>query len=400
MSFSNKALLSSLLALALAIPAGAQAPAAQTPADTAVKDSVAPKKSRFGGLMNKAKSVAGNKALQGAAKGVAANVACNAVPGAAVAAAATGNTACQNTLMGQVVQKGMGGTAAAMAGGAASGIASKAVGNLSGTKGAAAAGALQAVTGANVTGAGGLKGAAAAMAGSKVNGLGQAAAAAAAGKMMGKGAGATGLTNAASIAAAQAAAARMAPNGGALPNGVGAPSAADMAAAMNAMNAMNNAATGGKKVETVDFRELKALLPGSAGGIARTDASGEKSGAMGIMVSSAEGTYESADGKQVTLKISDIGSLSGVAGMTGYAWANNEIDRESDNEYEKSTTFKGYKALEKYNKKTHSGDLSVLIGGRFVVEAQGSNVDMKALKDVLASVDLKKLDGMKGKGVK
>ncbi len=86
--------------------------------------------------------------------------------------------------------------------------------------------------------------------------------------------------------------------------------------------------------------------------------------------------------------------------MTGYAWANNEIDRESDNEYEKSTTFKGYKALEKYNKKTHSGDLSVLIGGRFVVEAQGSNVDMKALKDVLASVDLKKLDGMKGKGVK
>lgn len=404
MSHSNKALLSFLLVAALAIPAGAQAPApAPAATDSAAKDSAAPKKSRFGGMMNKAKAVAGNKALQGAAKGVAANVACNAVPGAAVAAAATGNAACQNTLMGQVVQKGMAGTAAAMAGGAASGVAAKAVGNLSGTKGAAAAGALQAVTGANVTSGAGLKGAAAAMAGQKVSGLGQAAAAAAAGKMMGKGAAATtGVTNAAAMAAAQAAAARMMPNGGALPNGA-VPSAADMAAAMNAMNAMSGmtaAATGGKKVDPVDFRELKSMLPASAGGITRTDASGEKSGALGIMVSSAEGKYETPDGKSIMLKIADIGSLSSVAGMTGYAWANNEIDRESDNEYEKSTTFKGYKALEQYNKKTHAGNLSVLVGNRFVVEAHGTNVEMKALKAAIESVDLRKLDGMKNKGTK
>ena len=404
MSHMHKAFLSSLLVASLAVPASAQ-----TPVDSAVTppaDSAAPaaKKSRFGGLMNKAKAVAGNKAVQGAVKGAATNVACNAVPGAAVAAAATGNTTCQNTLMGGLINKGVAGTAAAMAGGVASGAASDAASKLTGVKGAAAAGAIGAVTGGNVS-AGGLKGAAAAMAGSKVNGLGQAAAAAAAAKMMGKGGGgaATGAANAASMAAAQAAAARMMPNGGALPNGA-APSAADMAAAMAAMNAMGGAmtagATGGKKVEVVDFRELKGMLPASLGGLKRTDATGEKSGAMGMVISTAEGRYSSDDGKSISVKIGDIGSLSGMAGMAAYAWATHEVDRESDTEYEKTTTFKGYKALEKYNKQTKSGDMSVLVGGRFVVEAEGSNVSMDALKAAIAGVDLRKLDGMKGKGVK
>ena len=401
MSRMLKAFLPSLIVALLAVPASAQTPVDSVAAAVPDSAAAAPKKSRFGGLMNKAKAVAGNKAVQGAVKGAATNVACNAVPGAAVAAAATGNTTCQNTLMGGMINKGIGGAAAAMAGGVASGAAGNAASKLTGVKGAAAAGAIGAVTGGNVS-AGGLKGAASAMAGQKVSGLGQAAAAAAAAKMMGGKGGVGAGANAASMAAAQAAALRMMPNGGAMPNGA-APSAADMAAAMAAMNAMGGAmtagATGGKKVETMDFRELKSMLPGSLGNLKRTEATGEKSGAMGITISHAEGNYSSDDGKAIVLKISDIGSLTAVTGMTGYAWAANEIDRESDNEYEKSTTFKGYKALEKYNKQSHSGNLSVLIGGRFVVEAQGSNVDMNAIKAALGGVDLKKLDGMKGKGV-
>jgi hypothetical protein len=183
-----------------------------------------------------------------------------------------------------------------------------------------------------------------------------------------------------------------------MPNGVKAPSAADMAAAVSAVNAMNTAAAGGKKIETVDFRELKEMLPGSANGLARTDATGEKNGAMGMTISTAEGTYTNGD-KQITLKITDIGAMAGIGSMSAYAWAQTDIDRESDNEYEKSTTFKGFKAFEKYNKQSHSGDLSVLVGDRFIVEANGNNVDMKAIKKAVEGIDLRKLDGMKAKGV-
>ena len=55
---------------------------------------------------------------------------------------------------------------------------------------------------------------------------------------------------------------------------------ANMGDAMAAMGAaVSGAANAGKKVETVDYKELKAMLPESLPGMKRTDASGEKNAA-------------------------------------------------------------------------------------------------------------------------
>ena len=175
---------------------------------------------------------------------------------------------------------------------------------------------------------------------------------------------------------------------------------ANLGDAMNALGAAMGAANGGKKVETVDYKVLKDMLPGSLdGGMRRTDATGEKTAAMGMQISNAEGRYSNESGSNVTVKITDIGSMTGLAGMAAYAWAATNIERESDNGYEKTGTFEGYKSHEKWDKSSKSGDISVLIGGRFVAEASGYNVEMDALKDALKKVDLKKLDGMKNVGV-
>ena len=175
---------------------------------------------------------------------------------------------------------------------------------------------------------------------------------------------------------------------------------ANIGDAMAAMNAALTGANAGKKVETVDYKQLKDLLPESLPGMKRTDATGEKTSAMGMQVSNAEGRYSSDQGSSLTIKISDIGSLTGLAGMAAYAWAATDYDRESDNSYEKTTTFNGYKAHEKYDKQSKSGELSALVGNRFVVEAQGNDVDMDAIKAAVGKVDLRKLDGMKTQGVK
>jgi hypothetical protein len=172
----------------------------------------------------------------------------------------------------------------------------------------------------------------------------------------------------------------------------------DMGAAMNALGAAMGAANGGKKVETVDYKVLKDMLPDNVGGLKRTEATGEKTAAMGMQVSNAEGRYSDDQGKNATVKITDIGSMTGLAGMAAYAWAMTDIDRESDTGYEKTGSFNGYKSHEKWDKSSNYGDISVLVGGRFVVEASGS-MEMNALKDALSKVDLKKLDGMKNQGV-
>ena len=175
---------------------------------------------------------------------------------------------------------------------------------------------------------------------------------------------------------------------------------ANLGNAMAAMGAaVSGAANGSKKVETVDFKELKALLPESLPGMKRTDATGEKTAAMGMQVSNAEGRYSADNGGSMTIKITDIGSMTGLAGMTAYAWANVAVDREGDNGYEKTSTIGGYKSHEKYDKSSKSGEVSVLVGDRFVVEVDGSDVDMDAIKSALGKVDLGKLNGMKGQGV-
>ena len=174
---------------------------------------------------------------------------------------------------------------------------------------------------------------------------------------------------------------------------------ANPADAMNALSAAMGAANGGKKVETIDASLLKGMLPADLPGMKRTEATGEKSSAMGINVSTAEGRYSDNAGKSMTVKITDIGSMTGLAGMATYAWASTTIDRETETGYEKTSTFNGYKSHEKYDKSSKDGELSTLVGGRFAVEVSGSGVDINAIKDAMTKVDLKKLEGMKDQGV-
>jgi hypothetical protein len=169
--------------------------------------------------------------------------------------------------------------------------------------------------------------------------------------------------------------------------------------AMNAMGAALGASNGGKKVDVVEFKVLKDMLPESLGNMRRTSATGEKTAAMGMSVSNAEGRYENDQNGSITVKLTDIGSMTGLAGMAAYAWAATTVERESDNGYEKTGTFNGYKSHERWEKSSSSGELSVLVAGRYVAEVSGYNTSMDALKDAMNKIDLKKLDGMKNEGV-
>lgn len=175
--------------------------------------------------------------------------------------------------------------------------------------------------------------------------------------------------------------------------GGAAAAAAGIAAAGTALGAIQAA-------EAVDFRELKALLPEDLSGMKRSNAEGEKTSAMGFTISKAEAQYDGDNAANVRITITDVGAMAGVAAMATYAWAAGAIDRETETSYEKSTTIKGYKGYERYDRQSTSGEVQVLVAGRFVVEVSGNNVPMDAIKDALEKVDLGKLEGMKNVGVK
>jgi hypothetical protein len=158
------------------------------------------------------------------------------------------------------------------------------------------------------------------------------------------------------------------------------------------------AKTMGTAVEPIDFRELKALLPDGIGAMKRTSAEGEKGGAFGIVVSHAEGHYQS-DGGSVDLKITDPGTLSGFAAMAAM-WMNLELDKETDTGYEKTGTASGRRFHEQYDKKSKSGEYTVIVGNRFMIEANGHGIDMPTMKKAVDQINLAKLESMKDVGVK
>lgn len=166
------------------------------------------------------------------------------------------------------------------------------------------------------------------------------------------------------------------------------------------MKQMGENLTEGKKVEPVDFRELKALYPESINGMKRTNSSGEKTAAFNMNISHAEADYNSEDGsKSFDINITDMGNMSGLTQMAAYGWAMGEFDRETDSGYEKTTNFSGYKAYEEYNNEGKYGKLQVLVASRFIVEASGNNISMDELKSALGQIDLSKLESWKNFGV-
>jgi hypothetical protein len=146
----------------------------------------------------------------------------------------------------------------------------------------------------------------------------------------------------------------------------------------------------------VDFRDIRALLPESLPGMKRTDVHGERTGAMGMTISFASAVYKQDKGRgTVTIKISDLSGTGAMAfaqmGMMG------EIDRETDEETERSVTIGGHRGIEKYNTRRRAAELNLFVASRFHVELSGNDVESRDLRDVLNAIDLKKLEALKPK---
>ncbi|MBN1482995.1 hypothetical protein EH223_13755 [candidate division KSB1 bacterium] len=152
-------------------------------------------------------------------------------------------------------------------------------------------------------------------------------------------------------------------------------------------------------VEPVDYEDLKKMLPTKFAGFKQTDNHGGRKSMFGLRISQAEATYEGKKEGRIEISIIDYGSVKGIAGKAVGAWMSAEIDNESDDGYEKTTEFKGYKAFEKYSFKDKKGTLSVIIAERFLVDVDGNGVDMSDIKKGMSGVNLKKLKSLKSYGI-
>jgi hypothetical protein len=165
------------------------------------------------------------------------------------------------------------------------------------------------------------------------------------------------------------------------------------------VGALGEAFGGGQSVESVDFRTLRDLLPDELDDMERVDASGERTGVAGFSFSQAEGEYRGDDGdRRISLQIIDGGGLAQMT-MLGASWMQMEVDRENSDGYERTTEFEGYPAFEKVRTGARPrSELSFVVAERFLVTANGQNVEMDELKDAVEEIDLDELEDLREKG--
>jgi hypothetical protein len=172
--------------------------------------------------------------------------------------------------------------------------------------------------------------------------------------------------------------------------------AQDIAKGFEAMaRGMAAAATGAgniKPVDPVDFKELQAMLP-EVTGWEKSQPEAERMTAP-VSFAYASTRYKKGD-FEITEKITDSGFnqllIAPLSMMLAAGYA-----KESSHGFEKSTTAAGYPAFEKWDKSDKSGNLTVFINQRFVVELEGTGMaDNKELQAFLTRTDLKKLAALK-----
>jgi len=172
----------------------------------------------------------------------------------------------------------------------------------------------------------------------------------------------------------------------------------DHAAEQAAMGKMMGAAMGNDgSVQALSAEQAKAFLPDTLLGLKRLSSSAQRSNTMGMQITEATADYGDDGGRQLTLEVTDTGSVKGMMAMAA-AMAPEE-EKQTDHGYEKTYTADGRLTHEAWDSNDKSGEYSVVLGQRFTVKANGRAGSIDDLKHAVASVDLGKLEALKEQGV-
>jgi len=166
-----------------------------------------------------------------------------------------------------------------------------------------------------------------------------------------------------------------------------------LAAGLQAMaQGLQQTGADGKPVPPVDFEKLMALLPEPAGWT-REKPRGETM-TMPFSVSKAEARYSKGDA-DINLEIQDVAFNSLFFAPMQFMLASGWSQRNSEG-FKRSMTLGGAPGYEEWTNDSKRGEVTVVVGKRFVVTAHANGVDnIDAVRNFVSQVDLAKLAATK-----
>jgi len=152
----------------------------------------------------------------------------------------------------------------------------------------------------------------------------------------------------------------------------------------------------GARRSPVNWRELEELLPNRLDGVPLNLTEGQTID-IGTGLSSVSGQYEDEE-QEVTIVIADLAFLSGIAAHAMADWIGEEIDRESDRGFERTSIFHSrrgeYPSYEKYHRDQghESCELHSWVADRFLVAISGDGAAMSVCEEARDRISFRRLE--------
>ena len=152
------------------------------------------------------------------------------------------------------------------------------------------------------------------------------------------------------------------------------------------------------KTEAVDFRKLKELMPAELNGLKRSECNGERNKIGEISISQVTANYKKGGDEEnaprIEVQVMDYSNLDMAKGMSA-AWTTIEIDKDSDNGFEKTVKVKGNPGFLTWEKEAKHGQVQLFVGQRYILTVQTYNLPSEQVIKVAEGLPLDKLAALK-----
>ena len=142
---------------------------------------------------------------------------------------------------------------------------------------------------------------------------------------------------------------------------------------------------------TVD--QIKELMPDKLGGLFIYENEGETSAALGAPATFVVTIYRE-NYNIIKIAVTDTGNSPSTI-LASAQWANQNISKNRENGFDRTTTYKDYPAHEQYNQVTKVGVFEYIIDHRFVVSCQGKNLTIEQMRAAMDELNLDRLKNLK-----
>jgi hypothetical protein len=140
----------------------------------------------------------------------------------------------------------------------------------------------------------------------------------------------------------------------------------------------------------VSFRVLLTYLPSQIADLEQQAPRGETSSMGEWTFSTANADYRGQDNQSASVQIADYAYI-GMMYAPVRMWLKMKINKESTEGFERTTEVEGFPAYEKFDIRNQTGEVTILVGDRFIVNITTRGMSESAPRQVAAMMNLKKL---------